>query len=325
MLILLACTEKKQEPLIHNDIITVQEENNLLQKQKQLIPIQKQNSGNNDILFINEDEHITNETCILINKLYKHYRHEILGDYNDPDFIEWMNRVGEERIFFFFLDIELLLVDFFKTEESWSIDVKKELPFMYEISTSEDGLVRIYNWNYEWATGDTFNSIIQYKTESGIINVIQVSGYGEHMWEREDLWQLGFRDGPAYSIGFKIEEQTYLIWSHARAGGFMTLVTFLAIKLLDGKIEPYLAFNGDNKLEFHVGRIIENYNIQFDETPFYIKIIFNLRKDLENYSKWTEDPDFRYVKPNIYDILEFTFNGTEFLGDYAQFNEITQR
>jgi hypothetical protein len=313
MLILLSCTEKKQETPIHNDIITVPQENNQLQKQ---------NNRNIDVLFINEDEHITNETCILINKLYKQYRHQI---------VDWMYIAEEERDVVKAGDIELLLVDFFKTEENWSIDVKKELPFMYEISASEDGLVRIYNWEYESATGDTFNSIIQYKTESDIINVIQVSGYGEHMWGHEDppFGKLGFRYGPAYNVGFKIKEQTYLIWSHARAGGFMSAASFLAIKLLDGKIEPYLAFNGDNKLDFSVGiqygGIIEDFSIQFDKTPFYIKILFNLRKDLENYSQWTEDPDFRYAKPNIYDILEFTFNGTEFLGDYAQFNEITQR
>jgi hypothetical protein len=107
----------------------------------------------------------------------------------------------------------------------------------------------------------------------------------------------------------------------------MSYASFLAIKLLDEKIEPYMAFNGDNTLGFLVGTqyggVIENFMVQFGETPFKIKILFNLRENLGNNSQWTEDPDFRISKTYIYDILEFTFDGTEFLGDYAKFNEIT--
>jgi hypothetical protein len=223
--------------------------------------------------------------------------------------------------------IPKLLVDFFRTEESWSIDVKKELPFISYISTSQDNMVRIYSWDYgEPATGDTFNSIIQYKAESGIINAAQVGGLGE---QAEQFGQLGFRWGPSYNIGFKIEEQAYLIWSHSRAGGFMSSASFLAIKLLDEKIEPYMAFNGENTLGFLVGTqfggVIENFRVQFDKTPFWVKIVFDLREGSASDSQWTGDPDIKYAEPYIYDILEFSFNGTEFLGDYAKFNEIIKR
>jgi hypothetical protein len=109
------------------------------------------------------------------------------------------------------------------------------------------------------------------------------------------------------------EKQTYLIWAHARAGGFMSAASFLALRFLDGKIEPYLAFNGDNKLEFSVGTqfygIIEYFKVQFDEKPFSIKIDYN------------PSESFNHDKPN--EFLEFTFNGSEFIGDYIKFNEIT--
>jgi hypothetical protein len=61
--------------------------------------------------------------------------------------------------------------------------------------------------------------------------------------------------------------------------------------------------------------------------PFLIKIVYNVHiyKDTENYSAWkaqAEDPDFRYASPYIYNLLIFTFDGSEFTGDYDKFYKI---
>lgn len=200
-----------------------------------------------------------------------------------------------------------LLLAFLRDEENWSIDVGNELSFIYR-NVSEDDMVRIYNWEFESATGDTFHTIIQYRSESGTINAVQISGWGGY---DEQIHPLGFRWGHGYGVGFKIEEQTYLIWAHARAGGFMSHASFVAVRLLDGRIEPYLAFNGNNHLGFMVGTqfggIIEDFDIQFDEEPFLIRIFYNPH-------------EINSRQPN--NILDFAFNGTEFLGDYSRFNEI---
>jgi hypothetical protein len=276
--------------------------------------------------FFSKDEyaHIRDGTCAKIIELYEDIMYaEQAVPYSD----HLSYGINYEDIDNAKEMIPKLMVDFFRTEESWSIDMKKELPFISDISISQDNMVRIYSWDYmESATGDTFNNIIQYKAESGIINAVQIGGLGEHA---EPFRQLGLGWGPSYGIGFKIEEQVYLIWSHARAGGFMSSASFSAIKLLDEKIESYMAFNGDNKLKFSVGTqyggVIDNFAVQFNKTPLWIKIIFNVRESSANNSQWTEDPDIKYAEPYIYDILEFSFNGTEFLGDYAKFNEITKR
>jgi hypothetical protein len=236
---------------------------------------------------------ITNETCRRITILLRIYQNERdWGSGKDKEMIE-------------------LLLDFLRKEENWSINVENELPLI-KWSVSEDDMVRIYNWEFELgATGDIFNTIIQYKSESGSINAVYISGWGEQI---DQFRQLGFRDGNGYRIGFKIEEQTYLIYSYARAGGAAVNASFLAVRLLDGKIEPYLAFNGDNYLELYwyvggvrgVGGIIENVRVQFDNEPFSINV-FCTPSQGDNESQ------------NVYN---FTFNGTEFLGNYSEVNEI---
>ena len=333
IILLSNCASKNQKNDIDNIVSQnqIDTENNLPVETNTIIPEENSHSeGYSWYIPLREEydpfskdqyAHIRNKTCAKILELYE----DIIYAYIVVPFEHATYGVNYDDIHNAIETIPKLLVDYLKTEESWSADVKKELPFIHEISASEDNMVRIYSWDYrESATGDTFNCIIQYKAESGTINAVQLGGFNEHA---DQLFEeLGFRHGPSYWIGFKIEEQAYLIWSHARAGGFMSSASFLAIKLLDGEIEPYLAFNGDNRLEFSVGiqfgGIISNFDIQFEETPFWIKILFNLREDPENYSQWTGDPDFRYAKPYTYDILEFTFNGTEFLGDYTKFNEI---
>jgi hypothetical protein len=232
---------------------------------------------------------ITNETCRRIAILYNIYRNERA----------WDSGKDEEMI-------ELLL-DFLREEENWSIDVENELPFI-EWSVSDDDMVRIYNWEFEHATGDTYNTIIQYKSESGTINAVYISRWEEHFYQ---FRQLGFRHGSGYRIGFKIEKQTYLIWSFGRSGGSMVNASFVAVKFLDGKFEPYLAFNGDNYLEFlwfvgGVSGIIEDVDVQFDKEPFLIKVFCT--------------PD--HVDSKSQKIYNFTFNGIEFLGSYSEVKEI---
>jgi hypothetical protein len=286
VLIILNCkAEKKQE----KPVDTV--------KQEEIINV-----------YYDPGDNITNETCARIYKLWANLRYKT-AEYFSEKYLE---------------NLENLLINFLRTEESWSIDVKKEMPFLSKFSVSEDNMVRIYSWYFDIATGDTSFSIIQYKAESGIINAVQLSSYGIDQY----MEQLGFYQGPDYYVGFKIEKYTYLIWSHARAGGFMSTAQFLAVRLLDGKIEPYKAFNGDNELVFSVGiqygGIIDNYDFQFDKKPYWIRIIYNVHEDPKNYSQWILDhPSFeRYAEPLIYDFLEFTFNGVKFIGDYKKLNEV---
>jgi hypothetical protein len=250
--------------------------------------------------YSSQNTHIKNETCKRITILFYVYTAEITSS----PMIFGSGKDGEM--------IELLL-DFLRKKENWSIDVENELPFIAwnEWNVSEDDMVRIYNWQFEGATGDTYHTIIQYKSESGTINSVYISGWEEQFVQFRE--RLGFGWGRGYGIGFKIEKQTYLIWAHARAGGFMSVASFLALRFLDGKIEPYPAFNGDNNLEFSVGTqyngIIEDFNIQFNEKPFSFLIDYN------------PSESFNYDKPN--EFLEFTFNGSEFMGDYNKFNKIT--
>jgi len=270
-------------------------------------------------VYYDPSDNITNETCAQIYKLW-----DILRYKNDEYFSK--DKFFEERDIVV-KNLENLLIDFLKTEESWSIDVKKEMPFLDRFSISEDNMVRIYSWYYDCASGDTDSNIIQYKAESGIINAVMVNRYDDTA-HRFVYSHLGFHDGPIYNVGFKIEKYTYMIWAHARAGGFMSTAQFLAVRLLDGKIEPYKAFNGDNELIFSVGiqygGIIDNFDFQFDKKPYWIRIIYNVHKDPKNYSQWVIDhPTFRkYGEPLIYDYLDFTFNGVKFIGDYKKLNEV---
>lgn len=270
--------------------------------------------------YLDDDYTLRNKTCVKIMELYKEiYYCDHVISYSD-----WAS-VGIDREHYDGLveTISKLLVDFLKTEESWSLDIKKELPLMKEISISEDNMVRIYNFDFmEWGTGDTYNNIIQYKTENGKINVIYISQYA-YGQDRPH----GFSNGSAYSIGFKIEEQTYLLWSIARGGGFTSRTSYLAIKLLDGSIEPYPIFNGDNNIDFCFGPqwSIDAVDHQFDEMDYWIKIIYNLREDKEKYPKFITENYYRYAEPYIYDILKFTYNGSVFLGDYKTFDEISRR
>jgi hypothetical protein len=275
-------------------------------KQEKPIDTVKQEEVSN--VYYDPSDNITNETCAQIYKLWAKLR---FGDF--------YSTAQQESL-------ENSLIDFLRTEESWSIDVEKEMPFI-EYSVSEDNMVRIYSWYFDVASGDTYFSIIQYKAESGIINAIQVSGYYDERFEQ--YRQLGFYQGPSYYVDFKIEKYTYLIGSQARAGGFMSTAQFLAVRLLDGKIEPYKAFNGDNELVFSVGiqygGTIDNFDFQFDKKPYWIRIMYNVHEDPKNYSQWILDhPSFeRYAEPLIYDYLEFYFNGTEFIGDYKKFKEVS--
>jgi len=311
VLIILNCkAEKKQEKhidtinqgkvsILVNDLIAIKPEERII------------------IDYDDPSDNITNETCVQIYKLWDILR------YKDEEYFSFDNSFEERNIVI--ENLENLLIDFLRTEESWFIDVKKEMPFLDNFSVSEDNMVRIYSWYYDLGTGDTSFSIIQYKAESGIINAVQVSSYDIDNQYRE----LGFYQGPSYGVGFKIEKYTYLIWGGARGGGNAATANFLTVRLLDGKIEPYKAFNGDNKLIFlfligQNGGNITSFNYQFNKKPFWIRIIYNVHEDPKNYSQWIIDhPSFeKWASPYIYDFLEFTFNGIEFIGDYTKFYEI---
>jgi len=239
---------------------------------------------------LSEFSHIANEDLREIAALYRAARWNISVD----------SRLAKK--------MTNLLLDFLKQEENWSIDVENELSFM-DRYISEDGMVRIYNWAFEYATGDTFHTILQYKSELDTINVVQIHGWSDGDFEQ--FRQLGFNWGAGYGVGFKIAEQTYLLWAFARAGSFMFHASFVAVRLLNGKIEPYLAFNGDNSLGFHVadhaGSIIKNFHTQFNEKPFSIRIFYNPGEINSPQSGGT---------------LDFIFNGSEFMGDYNRLNEV---
>jgi len=241
--------------------------------------------------FFSKYSHIANETLRKIEALYRAFKWDIWGlDSKLPQ------------------EMTNLLLDFLKQEENWSIDVGNELSFMHR-SISEDGMVRIYNWEFESATGDTYHTILQYKSELDTINVVQISGWSG---DYKQFRQLGFIWGAEYGVGFKIAEQTYLLWAHARAGGFMSLISFVAVRLLDGKLEPYMAFNGDNYLgllagEQNGGIIQHHFDLQFNEKPFSIRIFYN------PHGISDREPD---------SFLDFIFNGSEFMGDYNRLNEV---
>jgi hypothetical protein len=215
--------------------------------------LRKQNNEDTAVVSedIGSDIYEQNETCAMIVQMYYQAlaAEEMYWDSSsEDDYIYYEEKYGitRENRETFSEKLELvpkLLVDFFKTEESWHIDVKKELPFIKYFSVSSDGMLRIYNWdNRENGTGDTFQNIIQYRTEAGAINAVYCD-------ELRDL-RFGY-GGVAYWVGGKLKEKAYLLTGVGRGGGFYANGSYVAIEITDDKLLPYPAFNGENNLAFH--------------------------------------------------------------------------
>jgi hypothetical protein len=179
-----------------------------------------------------------------------------------------------------------LLVAFLKISITWSIDITKYFPYI-TASISNDGMVKIFSWTLAmWGTGDYYNNIIQYKTESGEVSALEI-------------------DGPQrYVIGCILKDNVYLLLGGARAGGGIGFNAFKVIEISHNELLPYFAFNGNSELSFFASpredrTQIYYYDLNFIEHPFSIKFI-------------THDEEY----------LEFIFSGSEFIGDYEKFNEI---
>lgn len=317
---LLSCKEKNYQPFVTTvvsengaDIIIPEEktpeQEHIADNQDQP---QKQNTdGASD--FDNTDAYVKNETCAKISQLYTQaiVGEQVFGRYNRGDLseedIEYYKKkygITKENWEDAYKKLDLvpkLLTDFLKTKESWSIDIEKDLDFLKGFDVSDDGMVRIYTWdNWEGGTGDSNQNIIQYRTKTGAVNAVY----------SRDLFDIGFGYGLEYWVGRKLKEDVYLLGGGGRAGGFYANGSYVAVKLTDKKILPYKAFNGESDLSFNylVGDKnggIADFEDNFDqnETPFQIKIIYDVFRKKD---------------------LLFTFNGSEFIGDYEKFYELTQ-
>jgi hypothetical protein len=287
--LILGCIKNNRMQIYNNEFIVKTHVNieNYINYDTQDINIISQNYENN---ILNSDEnYVFNETCVLITDLYRFVMSWGYCNTDRPNY----HRANE---------VTKLLVNFLKTEKSWSIDIKKELPFIYSVSKSKDDMVRTYSWEYDRGTAEGFHNIIQYRMKSGVINAVYVTP-SYHNYEDFLYSQLGFIHGPAYEIGCELGEQIYLFYTESSRGGSTVYFSFLAVKFTNEIIEPYMVFNGNNKINFST--IIGYIDIEthFNEMPFLIQINFFL----------------------IDEIIELIFDGYNFIGDYDKFSELIEK
>ena len=129
--------------------------------------------------------------------------------------------------------IEALLA-FLKSPDSLSVDMEKEAPFM-NISVSDDGRLRTYNWISNRDSNWHFDSIIQYDTGLGTLDAILVRDITS-----DYDYYLGKLD---YGYPRRIKENIYLLGGHARAAPWVYAVGYITVTIEDGVLRPYLAFN----------------------------------------------------------------------------------
>ena len=257
---------------------------------------------------------VTRDLCsFILNTFYK-------WDYNDMhnDPHSWVEK---------YKIIRESLLTLFGTRGSFSIDLSKELPFI-ESSESEDGTLRIYNW--EVYTGGTFHmveSIIQYGIDRE---------YSPMAWFMNNDEKFQF---PEYGYGVikKLKNNLYLIGGGTTVSSFRDTRLYSIIQTSDSfsvreneLLSLYPAFNNENFLNIIFSPDYEReriYSVFFSSKNGQDKIIvvYDVREDINNYNKWfneNPEPAIIIVKPHIFDIIEFIFNGVEFIGDYEKLNEL---
>lgn len=215
------------------------------------------------------------------------------------------------------------LLDFFKTELSWSIGINsltKFFPFPFVRFKSNMDNVRTYSVDRNTYLEGQTNTIIHYKTKTGVINAAYVGFLDDFEYPYH---QIGIDLWNGLYLVLALEDDAYIFVD----GNIYTGEAFYtAIKVFDEKIEPYPVFNGFNTLSYpsthwSLGRGIcgsgfgPKPNDIDDKSPFWIGINYNGREKI--YNDGSED----IIYPD-WDTLTFTFNGSEFAGDYDLFNEL---
>ncbi|GHV58378.1 hypothetical protein AGMMS49579_25770 [Spirochaetia bacterium] len=227
--------------------------------------------------------------------------YDIMGEYE-------FERLQDEQYRLRYNAIVEAYLSFFKLPESLSIDFSKEISnIRLERGTSDDGLLNVYNWISNRESNWHCDSLIQYTTESGNLNTI----LSREITQNEELDIIGF--GGIENLAKDI----YLLSGHARAAPWVYIRGYITIKLENDTLKPYFAFNNEMSLCFY--EYHPNGWKGFEQNRPFFDI--NWDNNSGNDSSTIRIP-YGKSETNIDGILDFVFNGKEFLGDYTKFNEI---
>jgi hypothetical protein len=210
--------------------------------------------------------------------------------------------------------LEVLLLLYFKTEESLLIDNKKELPFVTSLA-SPDKKIMLYSWNQKvLAYPESFNGIIQYVTSTGEPGAVTAEWMNMYDHEFTNIYLL--------------KDNVYLLYGEnpARDAALAEFVT-LEFDESEDRLTSYNAFNYKTKLLVQVdglrgeyrfgGTHVIDYSYNFDKEPYTITITYIqfINEDIKTTYGYIIVAGNSVTKK-----AEFVFNGEEFIGgDYSIF------
>jgi hypothetical protein len=286
-------------PKIKNEQFQIQTIPNDEKVEEAIDNIRKEESS--EIIIENENFDFCDQIIGIYDKIVSY---EYFDDFD-------INIYDELRVQLF----ELIIV-YLKTEESLNVDNIKKLSFV-NISISDDEKIRIYDFligNNDY----TYYTFIQYITDSGELIAL-----------RSDQLNLQLYARMKYDAIYNLDKNKYIFCAYTQWGRTMS-VRLNTMELKNGMLIPYMAFNGNYIFDYLSDPGMRDSRIYsldciFNKNPFKIKIVFDVHEDRENYSEWVKnksDPEIQFARYYIYDILEFDFNGSEYIGDYEKFMEI---
>jgi hypothetical protein len=226
-----------------------------------------------------------------INELY-YFTFDVQKNENYGNYI-WYKECNN------FLD---MLLSYFSTDDSLKTDNLYKMPFL-NYTISDDGLIRIFNWNINYnSSNEIFETIIQYKKYGKPYSVSL----------REKIVSVDFYDHPAadhefYSI-LEIYNDTYLLLGQRNFNNIdeYSFVTVYFKK--DDMIVPYYAFR----------------NIYGDLEGDMSMVFFGNYLKRINYIG-TDILDARFTIKIVYDLtaeIDFIFDEFTFVGNYEKLKEI---
>jgi hypothetical protein len=296
MCILYSCKRNERNTVMLPDIKNWQYYAETLSKDEETIADIKKEDAEPIIV---ENDDIYSKTNELWNKIYSY----------DDDVNVY--RELETQLFDF-------IITYLKTTESLNIDNIKKMPFI-NTTISTDGKIKIYDFLINYSDY-TYYSFIQYANDSGDLIVLCVDKTVLHLFARMK-----------YTDIYNLDENKYVFCAYTQWGNTRS-VRFVTMELKNNILVPYMAFNNDHTFRYvsapseGVWRIDLAADIS-KNNPYKIKIVYDVHEDKKNYFKWKKtkaDSGIIFTMYEVYDILEFNYNGSEYVGDYDKFIEISQ-
>ena len=248
-----------------------------------------------------------NDLCVFISHIYKKYsNYYLIGDEK-----VWENASN--------MIMDLLMV-YFNSSESSSRDTNELMPFL-QSGVSEDGFLRVHSWYLDG--GGVFllnNSIVQY-----IFNENQVKAVS--MDDFIDSSKYEFDKNLGFGVVFTLTDDWYLIFGGTGSSLAMTYAV-VAVKMERDSnnsvnLVPLPVFNNSNFF-----MINEYWGRQFPRKMVIRESDFN-RENVSFTITYDEviDDSIEILPDNEnenlrFHTLEFSFDGTEFIGDYDRLNEV---